>query len=75
MQSADWGWRWATWLSRDAAASVPDTSFGVPKVPPIDPVRIGFVGGGYILSPSDHFFDAQTELIHAFAEEARSCIY
>ncbi len=32
-------------------------------------------GGGYILSPSDHFFDADLELIEAFAEEARSCTY
>ena len=32
-------------------------------------------GGGYILAPSDHFFDADVELIEAFAEEARSCRY
>ncbi len=32
-------------------------------------------GGGYILAPSDHFFDAEVELISAFAEEARSCVY
>ena len=32
-------------------------------------------GGGYILAPSDHFFDADVELISAFAEEARSCRY
>ena len=32
-------------------------------------------GGGYILSPSDHFFDADPELIRAFAEEAQRCIY
>jgi uroporphyrinogen decarboxylase len=32
-------------------------------------------GGGYILSPSDHFFDAEIELLHAFAAEARSCRY
>ena len=32
-------------------------------------------GGGYILAPSDHFFDADVQLIAAFAEEARSCIY
>ncbi len=32
-------------------------------------------GGGYIPSPSDHFFDADLELIKAFAEEARSCTY
>ena len=32
-------------------------------------------GGGYILAPSDHFFDADVELIRAFAEEARSCRY
>jgi hypothetical protein len=31
--------------------------------------------GGYILSPSDHFFDADPELIHAFADEARTCVY
>jgi uroporphyrinogen-III decarboxylase len=32
-------------------------------------------GGGYILSPSDHFFDADVELLRAFAEEARACTY
>jgi uroporphyrinogen-III decarboxylase len=32
-------------------------------------------GGGYILAPSDHFFDADVDLIRAFAEEARSCRY
>ncbi len=32
-------------------------------------------GGGYILSPSDHFFDADPELIRAFAEEASSFTY
>jgi len=32
-------------------------------------------GGGYILSPSDHFFDADPELIEAFADEARRCTY
>jgi hypothetical protein len=32
-------------------------------------------GGGYILSPSDHFFEARTELLEAFAAEARECRY
>jgi uroporphyrinogen decarboxylase len=32
-------------------------------------------GGGYILSPSDHFFDADVELLRAFGEEARACTY
>ena len=32
-------------------------------------------GGGYILSPSDHFFDADLDLIAAFADEARKCTY
>jgi uroporphyrinogen decarboxylase len=32
-------------------------------------------GGGYILSPSDHFFEADPELLHAFADEARQCVY
>jgi hypothetical protein len=31
--------------------------------------------GGFILSPSDHFFEAQPQLLHAFAEEARACLY
>ena len=31
--------------------------------------------GGYIISPSDHFFDADLELIKAFSEEARNCMY
>ncbi|MCX8064792.1 MAG: hypothetical protein N3G21_06420 [Candidatus Hydrogenedentes bacterium] len=32
-------------------------------------------GGGYILSPSDHFFDANLELIRAYADEAKKCHY
>jgi len=32
-------------------------------------------GGGYILSPSDHFFDAEPGLIRAWAEEAARCVY
>jgi uroporphyrinogen-III decarboxylase len=32
-------------------------------------------GGGYILAPSDHFFDADLGLIEAFVEEARDCEY
>ena len=32
-------------------------------------------GGGYILSPSDHFFDADIDLLEAFTREARSCVY
>lgn len=32
-------------------------------------------GGGYILSPSDHFFDADLRLIKAFSEEAHQCRY
>ncbi len=32
-------------------------------------------GGGFILSPSDHFFDADINLIKAFADEARKCLY
>jgi len=32
-------------------------------------------GGGFILAPSDHFFDADPALIQAFADEARNCVY
>ena len=32
-------------------------------------------GGGYILAPSDHFFDSDPTLIAAFADEARKCTY
>jgi len=32
-------------------------------------------GGSYILSPSDHFFEADLKLIEAFADEARKCPY
>ena len=31
--------------------------------------------GGFILAPSDHFFDADIELIKAFADEAHKCVY
>ena len=32
-------------------------------------------GGGYILAPSDHFFDADIPLLEAFGDEARRCVY
>lgn len=32
-------------------------------------------GGGYILSPSDHFFEADVPVLEAFADEARRCVY
>ncbi len=32
-------------------------------------------GGGFIICPSDHFFEADNELIKAFADEARKCTY
>ena len=31
--------------------------------------------GGFIISPSDHFFDADLNLIRAFTDEARKCTY
>jgi len=31
--------------------------------------------GAFILSPSDHFFDADPGLIEAYADEARQCVY
>lgn len=32
-------------------------------------------GGGYILCPSDHFFDGEHRLVKAFVEEAHRCVY
>lgn len=32
-------------------------------------------GGGYILNPSDHFFDCPVENLHAYARAARECNY
>jgi uroporphyrinogen-III decarboxylase len=32
-------------------------------------------GGGFILAPSDHFFEAEDALLHAFADEAHACRY
>ena len=32
-------------------------------------------GGGYILNPSDHFFDCPVENLRAYGEAARGCIY
>jgi len=32
-------------------------------------------GGGFILAPSDHFFEADDALLRAFSEEARACRY
>lgn len=32
-------------------------------------------GGGYILSPSDHFFEADSNLLYAFCDEASKCSY
>lgn len=31
--------------------------------------------GGYILAPSDHFFEADIPCLEAFADEAKKCIY
>jgi uroporphyrinogen-III decarboxylase len=31
--------------------------------------------GGFILAPSDHFFEAEDALLRAFADEARACVY
>lgn len=31
--------------------------------------------GAYILCPSDNFFDAEPELVKAFADEAKKCVY
>jgi len=32
-------------------------------------------GGGFILAPSDHFFDADVACLKAFADEAKKCVY
>jgi uroporphyrinogen decarboxylase len=32
-------------------------------------------GGGYIMSPSDHFFEASVENLQAYADAARECVY
>lgn len=32
-------------------------------------------GGGYIMSPSDHFFEAPAENLAAYAQAARECRY
>lgn len=32
-------------------------------------------GGGFILAPSDHFFDAEVKLLEAYGDEARKCKY
>jgi len=32
-------------------------------------------GGGYIVSPPDHFFDADLDLVAACADEAQPCRY
>lgn len=31
--------------------------------------------GGYILCPSDHFFDADPNLVRAYADEGQHCMY
>jgi uroporphyrinogen-III decarboxylase len=31
--------------------------------------------GAYILAPSDHFFEAEPELLRAFVDEAHQCVY
>jgi uroporphyrinogen-III decarboxylase len=31
--------------------------------------------GGFILAPSDHFFEADLDCLKAFAEEAKNCVY
>ena len=32
-------------------------------------------GGGFILCPSDHFFEADLECLKAYTDEAHKCIY
>ncbi|MGD2123109.1 MAG: uroporphyrinogen decarboxylase family protein [Gemmatimonadota bacterium] len=32
-------------------------------------------GGGFILAPSDHFFHADLELLEAFGQQGRACLY
>ncbi|MGD8537502.1 MAG: uroporphyrinogen decarboxylase family protein [Candidatus Aminicenantes bacterium] len=32
-------------------------------------------GGGFILAPSDHFFEADIDLLRVFADEAIRCVY
>jgi hypothetical protein len=32
-------------------------------------------GGGYILGPSDRFFEAEIDLLKVFADEAKKCVY
>lgn len=32
-------------------------------------------GGGYVIAPSDHFFDADLKLVQAFVDEAKNCTY
>ncbi|NLT42694.1 MAG: hypothetical protein GXX93_08485, partial [Anaerolineae bacterium] len=32
-------------------------------------------GGGFIISPSDHFFDTREENLAAYAAAARECVY
>lgn len=32
-------------------------------------------GGGYILAPSDHFFEADIDCLKAFTDEAKKCVY
>lgn len=32
-------------------------------------------GGGFILAPSDHFFEADPALLRAFADQAHACVY
>jgi len=33
------------------------------------------MNGGYIMNPSDHFFEAPIENLEAYADEARKCVY
>jgi uroporphyrinogen decarboxylase len=41
----------------------------------LDCFRKAGPGGGYLLCPSDHFFDADPQNIRAYAEAARECTY
>ncbi|MBN1557562.1 MAG: hypothetical protein JW951_05385 [Lentisphaerae bacterium] len=42
---------------------------------PQKPDEAAGASGGYILAPSDHFFDADPVPVTAFAEEAAACVY
>ena len=61
-------------IRKKAAAAGEDTERATLEFVPVKPEAAG-EGGGYILCTSDNYFDAEPELLKAYADAAKACTY